>query len=60
MCIYTNLCECMCKNECSAHGGQKGALEPLELELQVVVNHLMCVLVTKFLSPLGPECLLNL
>lgn len=55
-----HLCGSICKNECSAHRGQTGALEPLELELKVIVNHLMCVLGTKFLSPLGPECFLNL
>lgn len=26
---------------CSAHGGQKGALDPLALELQAVVSHLV-------------------
>lgn len=29
------------------HRGQKGALDPLELELQVVRSHLMWVLGTK-------------
>lgn len=60
MCIYTHLCEVMCKNACRAHRVQKGSLEPLELQLQVVANHLMYVLGTKFWSPMGTEYVLNL
>lgn len=37
MCIFVGLCEC----ECSADGGQKRALFPLELVLQGVNSELL-------------------
>ena len=39
VCVCVRVCACVHKlHTCSAHGGQKGALDPLELELQVVVS----------------------
>lgn len=38
--------------EYSAGGGQKKALDPLKLELQSVVSHLMLVIETKLKSSL--------
>lgn len=35
-------------NKCSTHGGQKGAVDSPDLELQVIVSVLMWVLGTKF------------
>lgn len=42
---------------CTAHSGQKGALDPLELELQPHVN---CDVGTKFGSPTRAADALNL
>lgn len=40
--VYVILCGGVCGCECSAARGQKRALYPLELELQVVMNYLSC------------------
>lgn len=42
-----------------AHGVQKRTLNPLELDLQVVVSHQTCVLGTKLRSFARAECTLN-
>lgn len=34
------MCVWVCAHECSARRDQKRALDPLELELQAVLNHL--------------------
>ncbi|CAO2631328.1 hypothetical protein LEMLEM_LOCUS21233 [Lemmus lemmus] len=36
--------KCMCYNECSAYGGQKREPEPLDMEFQMAVSHLMWTL----------------
>lgn len=35
---YMCMCTCVCTHECSAYGGCKKALDPLELELQELVS----------------------
>lgn len=47
--VILHLCvlECMCHMSAGAYGGQKGPLDPLELELQVSVSLSMCVLGTE-------------
>lgn len=41
--MYTSVCICIrvCALECLTHGGWKRSSDPLKLELQVVVSHLM-------------------
>lgn len=42
MCVHTHVYVCVC--ECSAQGGQKRALNPLQQELQIIVSHPVWVL----------------
>ena len=65
MCIYVYVCVCVCVCVCvlslhiclcmmympDALEGQKRTSSPLRLELQMIVNHLICVLGAK----LGPS-----
>lgn len=54
MCVYQCVSMCMwC--ECTTRGGQQGALDPLELELQVAVS----LLRAKFRSSAKAVCGLN-
>lgn len=41
--VYICVCVWVCAHVCSALGGQKEALDPLELELEVIVGCLMWV-----------------
>lgn len=53
-----SLCE-YCGINTGAYGVQKRVFNPLGLELQVVVRHLMCVLGTKLWSSGRAVCTLN-
>ena len=44
MCIMLRVCVCVCACECSTYGGQKRALNSLELELQVEARCRMWIL----------------
>ena len=46
MCLCVSMCVC----KCNVHGVQKRATNPLKLELQAVVNHLMWELVLELRS----------
>lgn len=51
--VYMLVCECVCVcvRACAGdHGGQKRALDPLQLELHVLVSSLTCMLGTELSS----------
>ena len=61
LCVHT--CACLpvyAQQMCTALGGQKRVLDILELQLQVVVSHLMWVLETKLRSSTRTINALNL
>lgn len=52
-CVYVCLCECPSPSVCSICRGQRRPLDPLELELKVMLNCLTWVLGTQPSSPSG-------
>lgn len=56
------MCICVCLSVyhiCSACGGQRRVWSPLELELQVVMNSLICVLRAELQPPAKTASTLN-
>lgn len=49
----------VCTHEYNAHGGQKIALDPFEIEFPVIVSHQMWVLGTKLRSSVKHQPLLS-
>jgi hypothetical protein len=57
MCVCT--CMCMLAHECRTCGGERKVLDPMELELEVVVSCLMSVLGIESRSSGKAACALN-
>lgn len=49
LCVFMCVCVRVCHMYVNAHIGQKRALDPLDLELQAVVSHLIRVLEIKLM-----------